>query len=1206
MKERRNTSVTGFISRVACCVLVWMLASIGTTLHAQPKGVRYRLPSGITQGDFMPSHVLVKLKPGHRDIFRGSSTPSVAALSGTTTARGVREMISAKADVAARSNKGPRRMSSTVDVGLYYRIYCAPGTNIEDFINDLYQTGHFDKVEPEFVDRLVFNPNDPLIGSQYYVSTLRGQQAWDLISNQTENITIAIVDSGGDLAHEDLAANIYNNPLDPPGNGDEDGNGFDDDYKGWDFVGNAVSNLNDPNFIGDNDPQLVPMLPTSNATHGVSVGGCASAVTNNAKGIAGIGYKAKLMFTKHSADNEPTGTSVYLGYDGILYAAERGADIINCSWGGPFKSEILQDLVNYVAVDLGILIVAAAGNASTEAEFFPAAYDNVLSVAGTQESNVRATFTNFGTWVDVSAPGVGIFTTNLTNPSNNYRSVQGTSFSSPIVAGVAALVKAQFPSYTPQQLAEQIRVSSDKASLNAANPSHIGKLGFGIVDAYAALTVASPAVRAQSAKLVNASGGPPQSGEKGFLTVTFKNLLASTSSGLEIVISENSSNVSVVKSTIRPGAIASGGSVTNTLLPFEIQLNASVPDNTKVPITITYTDGTYVDTQVLTFLVNPTYLNVDENLVTTTVSNRGRIGYEDVDSATPEKGVGFLYEGLPVLYEMGIMMGNGVGPALYNNVRSINQNFDNDFVSIGSRIAEIAPGLRSSSEVFGTISNSTNVAQQAFQLKYRSLAWKEAPYDKFVIMEYVVKNTTANALTNFYFGLFADWDVTLNGVADMARFDAPNRLGYVHPAGTSTLPYVGIQLLTGTPGYHAIDNQPVGGQIGLYDGFTDAEKLQSLNSPKLEAGVTAGGADVSHVVSSGPHTIVPGQEITIAFALLAAPTLAELQTAAENADIAYNDMLTAPMPVVPAGDACYDDNTTLNASGAGAFNWYKDFTGGTPFHSGSSFTTPNLLRDTTFYVSNADQPFESVRTPAAVTIHASPEVLTSGTTTICENESVIISATEADEYLWSNGATTQSIEVSTAGDYSVTVTSLIPSCQNTSDPVTVSVIPAPVADFAQAGPLQTYVPVQFTDESTDAISWEWDFGNGTTSTLQSPSVTYTNGNDYDISLTVEAANGCRDNTIQSISVITALEDDGSGLLQVYPNPTSGTVHVVLEDGYTGPRNFELTTLHGQSVYRRSGVVGNVELPLGDQPDGIYIVQVVSGNKVFHRKVVKNR
>lgn len=1193
-----------FNSSLRVGVLIAWLVIPSLSSHAQTGKKTFAFPKGVTGADYVSAFVNVKLKQPHRELFRGATGKSSGQLMALNGFKGVRELVPTREVLAAKSRKGPRRYASTVDTGLYYRVHCTPGTSIETFINELYATGYFEIVEPEYVNKMFYTPNDPQLVNQYYIDNIRAKEAWDIVQGDP-SLMIAIVDSGGDLTHDDLKDNLFTNVLDPIDGNDNDGNQYIDDYQGWDFIGSDLSNLNDPDFLGDNSPQLTQ---GGLLGHGVNTAGCAGATADNGIGIAGVGFNTKIMWTKHSADNQPsTNGSIYLGYDGVYYAAIAGADVINCSWGGPNRSQISQDMINFITNDLGVVVVAAAGNDGTETRFYPAAYDNVISVSAVTNTNARASFSNFGSWIDVAAPGTNIYTTAF---GNVYLSTQGTSFSSPIVAGAAALVRAHFPSYTPQQVAEQIRISANAHDLYTNNPSFIGKMGFGVLDVAAALTTVSPAIRASNPKLLNENGSPAQQGQKGLLTVTLTNVLAATTSALEVTVTENSAFLTVLKGVIRPGAIPAGGTVDNTLAPFEIQIANFVPDNFEVPLTLTFTDGTYVDQQEVTFILNPTYIDVDENLVTTTVSNTCRIGYEDSESTTRTKGSGFVFGGNSLLYEMGIIMGTGTGAQLYNNVRASSGAFDQDFVAIGDRIAEINPGIRSSSEISGSASNSSTASAQAFRLSYRSLAWKEAPYDKFVIMEYTISNPTATAIAGLHFGLFADWDVTENGSADAANWDVDNQMGYVFPFSAAGLPHAGIQVLTGSASYYAIDNDAslAGNTFGLYDGFTDAEKWTTLTSgtnTKIQAGTAYSGSDVSHVVSAGPLSIPPGQQVTLAFAIHAANSLTELQTSARYADTVYNYTLNAPKPVVADADACYGTSTMLTATGASSFNWYKDFTGGAPVFSGATFTTPNITNDTTFYVSNADNTYESVRTPAYVHVRANPNVQTSGSTIICSNDALILSAQVADSYLWSNGETTQAISVSAAGDYSVTLTNLSPACQNTSTPVTVTTIAAPVAGFSASSTLKTLTPIQFTDQSTGAITWSWDFDNGNTSTLQNPSTTYTMAVAANVKLIISSADGCSDTVTQTLDVITGLPHDQERDLRVYPNPTRSVVHLDVLDRFPGPRTIELLTVQGQVLVRREeGPSDYIDLSLADHPDGIYIIRISSGDRVLSRKVVK--
>jgi serine protease len=1185
-------------------VLIWL---VGVQVWAQKTKTVFKMPANVTSSDYSHGRVLVKVKKEYKD--------AVAQLSGSTSGgqiksvpfKSVSRVVNEKLAKQGLAMRGPVSRQPSVDISLYYEIALNRGQNVEGFINDLYATGYFEIVEPCYAYRTNLTPNDPDISSQYYLTNIKAFQAWDITTQGDTTITIAIVDTGARLTHPDLKPDLYRNWKEYPPNGiDDDGNGFIDDYQGWDFIGADTLNLDNPNFIGDNDPTV---HEGGEISHGTWVGGCASARANNGVGIAGVGYQTKLMFTKHTADNQlTTDGSIYDGYDGILYAANQGIKIISLSWGGSFQSQIIQDFINHVTVDLGCLIVAAAGNGSSSLPTYPGAYDHVLSVAATDQNDKKASFSSYGNTVDIAAPGVGIFTTGF---DSDYESVDGTSFSTPITAGAAALVWSQNPTFTGLQVAEQLRVTADAQTLYAVNPTYINKLGKGRLDIQRALTIQSPSVRASSPKFVNQSGGAVVPGQQGFLTLSFTNYLQSTSSGIQISISSISTAIVINQNSVSPGIIAGNSTITNALNPFQITINQNAAQNTTVNLLITYADGSYTDYQYITLLINPSFIDINSNLVNTTMTSIGRIGYQD--PANQAQGSGFIFDQQSMLYEMGLIMGTSA-TNLYNNVRGAALNsYDEDFSSTVN-ITEIIPGLRSDGEIFGEFSNSVTPASQALIIDYRSLVWKNSPYDKFVIIEYHIKNPTAQAINGFHFGIFADWDITTNGQQDAANWYPAENLGYVYPAQAAAKPYAGIQLLTGTPGYYAIDNdQTIAGSssFGLYDGFTDTEKYTSISTQRLTAGLSsADGNDVSHVVSAGPLTIGAGQVVTLAFALHAAANFNDLKTSATYADSIYNYTLKAAVPVVDTVTICYNSIAHINASGATKLKWYKTFTGPdtVSFFTGNQYTTGTLTSDTTFYVSNADNSFESVRAPAAVVLKANPKITTSGSTTFCDGQTITLSVAKADSYLWSTGETTQTIQVGTADVYSVTVKDNTLSCQSTSSPVTTTVNANPQAAFSVSGDLETSLPINFADQSTDATSWYWQFGDGTNSTSQNPSHTYSQMSNYNVLLTVTATDGCQNTTSNLVAVITGLEDTNSDVF-AYPNPTRNEpVTVEINDKAGVQVKLNLINLLGQPAYEDEFQTASDKtlrvIPLKNLSDGIFILQIKVGSRIITKKIVK--
>lgn len=357
---------------------------------------------------------------------------------------------------------------------------------VEALIRDLANMSGVEYAEKVPLNKTCLTPNDPSYSSQWGLSMINAPAAWNYFSSGS-NIVIAIVDDAIERTHADLAPNLWVNTGEIAGNGiDDDNNGYIDDVNGYD-VG---SNDNDPN------------PPSSGYDHGTHVAGIASARSNNATGVASIGFSCKLMCVKSTS----SATSVTNGYDGIVYAAASGADIINMSWGGPSGGTTAQNVVNY-AVSQGCILIAAAGNDNVSSIFYPAGLNNVISVAATTSTNAKASFSNFGNWIDVSAPGNNIYSTTI---NNTYGNKSGTSMASPMVAGLAGLMKSLNPNMPNADLINCLL--STAQNIDAQNASYIGQLGSGRIDAAAAMacvaaTLNNPPVADFSANFTTVSAG---------------------------------------------------------------------------------------------------------------------------------------------------------------------------------------------------------------------------------------------------------------------------------------------------------------------------------------------------------------------------------------------------------------------------------------------------------------------------------------------------------------------------------------------------------------------------------------------------------------------------------------------------------------------------------------------------------------------------
>jgi serine protease len=1186
--------LTGTAVLILSCIL---------SAYGQGKSSRhYSFPAGVTQNDVVSGRVLVKIKPQYKSVFESGAANGRSALRST----GIRRLSSGKSS----GNPAGRAMvlKPVIDITQYYEIKFNPAESVENFLNKMYETGYVEYAEPVYKEQMQFTPNDALISGQYYLPLIKANQAWDLTQG-SEEIIIAIIDSGVDIDHPEIASQLYEN--DDPINGiDDDNNGYVDDIHGWDFSGDDVNNIYEPDFVGDNNPAIFTSGPGFN--HGTSVGSLAAGATNNGTGMAGVGFKSKLMFTKHYADNQAAASRDYNSnlYFGVIYAAENGARIINCSWGGPTRSQIYQDIITYATLDRGCLIVAAAGNSNNAVPLYPASYDHVISVASTDANDKRAFFSSYGSTVDISAPGTGLTVAEFDN--RHVFAGSGTSFSAPMVSGAAALLLALHPEYTALELGEQLRVTAD-VSMYDQNPTFLNQLGRGRLDIYRALTIESASVRATNFKLLNDEGLTAEAGQHAYLSLDFTNHLKPTSPGLTITVTTLSATLTITKSVFAAGTIASGAIVNNENSPFELDINGSIGENVTASVLITYEDVGYTDTQVITFVPNPSYRHIDDNLITTSISSSGRLGYENPNTSTG--GNGFIFDDRSLMYEMGIILGGSTATVL-NTLRNAASGFDQDFVST-AKIREINPGERSYTEIFGSFSNSTTPASQTVQVSYRSLVWRETPYDKFVILEYKIKNPQAAMLTNFHFGIFADWDISFSGAEDAANWNAETQMGYVYPKLLPTFPQAGIQLLTGSGNYYAIDNDQsiAGNPFGIYDGYTDAEKFASISTSRLQAGnATATGNDVSHVISAGPYTINGGEEITIAFALHAGNSVDDLIASAKYADTLYNQTLQAPKPVTDTVETCYGADATLTATGASAFKWYAEFTGGEPLATGTALTVNNLFKDTTLYVSNADESYESVRTPSYVSVQAKPQIVAEGPTSICGDGEVILSVDSATAYDWSNGLTTRSISVNEPGAYSVVVTYVSDDldCQSSSDAITVETLAGPTSAFSFSGgdPRQG-LPLQFADESMDAVSWKWDFGDGNISTDQNPSHTFDESGSFNVTLTVMNSNGCKDIADENIAVVTDIEGGLSSLITVYPNPSHQANITVSVEGVSVPV-LELTLLNAQGLEMYAVHFNNIQpnfsttLPTAQYSPGMYVVLLKIDNRTVAKKILLGR
>jgi hypothetical protein len=464
-----------------------------------------------------------------------------------------------------------------------YIFHVAPGQNVLDARQAFETAGEIECADLYDIPHICYTPNDPQRTSQWHLTRTQAYGAWDVIRGDTTAYAIvAIVDTGVYWTHPDLGANMWiNTAEDINGNGtmdsgdyngtDDDGNGYIDDVIGWDLGRN------------DNNPA------EDAAIHGTHVAGCASEVTDNGINGAGLGFSARIMAVKGA--RRDTLSNVY---QGMTWAADNGAHIINCSWGSPTYSQSNQNLINGLW-EAGVVVISAAGNNYNTQRFYPAAYNNVLAVVATNSTDHKADFSSYGTWVDVCAPGVGIYSTWSTG---SFIAEDGTSMASPITCGLAALLRAAHPDWTNEDIINTIIISAD--SIDDLNPSYAGQLGSGRINALNALGAGSiPNIQITQMTFAITQGDGDTVINPGETFSIVMNLHNQWADAINVNVLIGGANFTMVDSAAAFGNILHGGDADNQADPFRLTAASDViPDSLPLNVVVT-ADGNYLDTIVV-------------------------------------------------------------------------------------------------------------------------------------------------------------------------------------------------------------------------------------------------------------------------------------------------------------------------------------------------------------------------------------------------------------------------------------------------------------------------------------------------------------------------------------------------------------------------------------------------------------------------------
>lgn len=779
---------------------------------------------------------------------------------------GASDKITSLEPAFSAANKHRLRGAHSLD-----RIYIAEipaGSDPVDVAAGLNDDPSVEYAEPVPVYRTQTLPDDPKFveGKQNYLHLINAPEAWDITTGSDE-VIIAIIDTGTDLDHVDLADNTWINPNEQNDGTDNSGSGKVDDVYGWDF------------WSDDNDPR-----PESDS-HGTHVAGIAAAVTDNGEGIASLGHSVSFMPLKVS-DGKGGNISSRAAYNAMLYAAEQGASIINCSWGSTTFSQTAAEVVSEV-YRKGAVIVAAAGNEGTDREYYPAAYPEVMAVASVNGDKRRSEFSNYGSYISVAAPGENIYSTLL---DNSYGPSSGTSMAAPVVSALAGLIASQYPDMSNDQIRAQIKASAAGIDEHPSDQWY-QQLGVGLIDAAAALSEPEAFLHASDFNYTVPGGTSPPSFEaaSGFkLHVDWHNLGIALD-GTEVyfetfapgVPEDDSRHDAVVPPSsaillgdFKPGEIKSG-----TPVEFSITGQAAGHHDQRIIIqAVVSKNGQQIASPVFDLTLNAGMVEMNAGTINVTLGSGGRIGRQDYPEF--ETGSAFIISSFgsqevderwadkPLLREGGLMFTNDPdsdATRVSNSIRrSVDFADDHFIVREPFRIEEDQQAGFQQSTVSFTDGGADEPYDVVTRLTAKSMSGEDT--NRFILLNYRFTNESETHLDHFQPGLFLDWVLPLD-VSDHSQLQRLNNgavntqddIAYVAEWDKDQPLYAGATTFEPLEIAYLINNRDDTGIFGIEEKFETRDKALTLSYGIRTPGELSEPEDLSMVVGPPALSLAPGE-----------------------------------------------------------------------------------------------------------------------------------------------------------------------------------------------------------------------------------------------------------------------------------------------------------------------------------------------------------
>lgn len=435
--------------------------------------------------DILPGEILLQLDEGTaasmaKSVSRG---PMMSAAAGPSSL-GIPALDNALAKLKptsiTRLHPPPpvvsAAMTQAVSMASTFRVTFDKAKSVSSAVEQLSVVAGVQFAEPNRYRETCAVPNDPNFAAQWGLAKINCPAAWDRTTGSA-NVTVAVIDTGVDLDHPELAPLIV---------------------QGMDMVDLGPNPVAPPGFRFEGDFQGRDNIPQDEVGHGTHVAGTIACLSNNGAGVAGVTWSCRIMPVRvlarivninNPADVRGTGSAADIAA-GIRWAVDNGARVLNLSLGGPSDTQVERDAIAY-AIAHGAVVVAAMGNGFQQGNqtSFPAAYPDVVAVGAIDQADHRAAFSQTGPHIDVAAPGVGVLSTVW---DNGFTTMSGTSMASPHVAGVAALILSCNRNLTGAQVADILRQTARPLRDNPADPIPNDNYGFGCVDAQAAVNRACP------------------------------------------------------------------------------------------------------------------------------------------------------------------------------------------------------------------------------------------------------------------------------------------------------------------------------------------------------------------------------------------------------------------------------------------------------------------------------------------------------------------------------------------------------------------------------------------------------------------------------------------------------------------------------------------------------------------------------------------